>query len=197
MNLPEVLRRVLSCAKPEDEEATIEQIILPILKCLGWGTIESSEIAREHRIDGERGGRVDIALKVADLAYALVEAKRVGANLDRYEDQIMRYAFYEAAGICVLTNGFEWRLYYTWEPRKWRERRFAVLNLVEYSIDDLTSDFSRYLSIDALTSGDSEDEAVLAIEGLNEDRNILHNAVSEVAAPRQSNAKPTGMTLFE
>lgn len=107
MVLKETLVRISNMTTPTNEQATITQIIVPVLIDLGW---DVDTISREHWVGGRKeGGKVDIALMKADRCICIVEAKRPGVNLIDHVDQILRYAFYEGVTFCVLTDGLEWR----------------------------------------------------------------------------------------
>ena len=102
MSLAEVIERVKKLAKPPNEEATKLQVVLPILRELGWDAYDPSRVQPEF---GVGGGRVDLALFAPDRAVALIEVKAVGVRLEEHVEQTLRYAFHEGADICALTTG--------------------------------------------------------------------------------------------
>ena len=111
------------------EDQTRYAIIDPIIRALGWDTSDPKECHPEYpRPFG--GRRVDYALfregELADIGSGnavpeiIVEAKKVGADLDHGLTQLQRYVRAKPSmkeGVAVLTNGREWR-FYSVEGRK-------------------------------------------------------------------------------
>ncbi len=147
MSLQEVLESVRSSPEPSDEESAKFKVIAPILASLGWDPF-GPQVLLEHSVGGQKGGgRVDFALEGSRGIVALIEAKKPGTDLSQNISQLLWYAFHEAADICALTNGLEWRLYL---PRVPGERCFAVLKIKEDPIRRSAEDLDAFLSLRAL-----------------------------------------------
>ena len=161
MPLREVIERIRSLDEPSNEEATKLQIVLPILRELGWDAFDATRVAPEYSVgSGKSGGRVDLALMAPRRGpLALIEVKTAGARLDDHVVQVLGYAFNEGVDICVLTTGLKWWLYLPREKGQPVERRFAELDIESDSLEQLVDDFETYLSYDALTSRRSERHA--------------------------------------
>ena len=170
MVLKETLARISSMTIPTNEQATITQIIVPVLIDLGWNV---DTISREHWVGGRKeGGKVDIALMKGNRCVCIVEAKRPGVNLMDHVDQVLRYAFYEGVTFCVLTDGLEWRFYLPREEGRPEEREFAVLRLKDNPIEQSENDLRRFLSREAILSGAAEHDAVRKLNELQIDREL-------------------------
>lgn len=161
MPLREVIERIRSLDEPSNEEATKLQIVLPILRELGWDAFDATRVAPEYSVgSGKSGGRVDLALMAPRRGpLALIEVKTAGARLDDHVVQVLGYAFNEGVDICVLTTGLKWWLYLPREKGPPVERRFAELDVEADSLEQLVDDFETYLSYDALNSRRSERHA--------------------------------------
>ena len=162
MALWERLNRISRMHAPSNEQETITQIISPILEDLGWDVSNdrvSGEVKPEYPVGGGEGGKADIALMEGDQCVCVVEAKKPGVKLIGAVDQVLRYAFYEGATFCVLTNGLEWRLYLPLRKGRPEEREFAVLKLKENPIEQSENDLKRFLFREAVLSGDAERDA--------------------------------------
>ncbi len=115
------------------------RVLVPILSDLGWDVHDegnTGEVAFEHPVGSGRGsgrkGRVDIALLSTarrQRVVCLIEAKAPGKDLSDHVDQLISYAFYEGASICVLTDGYTWWLFLPREAGPPTDRRFAELEL--------------------------------------------------------------------
>ena len=162
MPLREVIERIRSLDEPSNEEATKLQIVLPILRELGWDAFDATRVAPEYSVgSGKSGGRVDLALLAPRRGpLALIEAKTAGAKLgDDEVNQVLGYAFNEGVDICVLTTGLKWWLYLPREKGPPPERRFAELDIEADGLDQLVDDFDTYLGYEALTSRRAERHA--------------------------------------
>ena len=86
----------------------------------------------------------------------------------------MEYAFNDSAGICVLTTGLVWWLYLPhFADAKPGERRFAQLDVVHDSVDQLIDDFETYLSRTSLLDRSAQKRAQQALEAsLQEERQL-------------------------
>ena len=180
MVLKETLVRISNMTTPTNEQATITQIIVPVLIDLGW---DVDTISREHWVGGRKeGGKVDIALMKGNRCVCIVEAKRPGINLMDHVDQVLRYAFYEGVTFCILTDGLEWRFYLPREEGRPEEREFAVIRLKDNLIEQSENDLRRFLSREAILSGAAEHDAVRKLNELQIDRelpNIWREMLSE------------------
>ena len=152
MPLRETLDKIRSAPDPRDEENTKVQIIMPILGDLGWDAARQ-EIQCEYQVGDKEGGWVDVALMGPRRPVALIEAKRPKTGLGQHVGQILGYAFYEGVDICVLTTGLEWWLYLPREDGPPMERRFAVLQVREDPVDQLTEGLETFLARENLRSG--------------------------------------------
>lgn len=103
-----------------DEADTRNLIIDPILKELGWQLDGNVEIP----ING--GGRPDYVWKDVQ---TFLEAKRIGTNLDKHEEQLTRYCYNAGAFLEILTNGLEWRVYSPLKPVPTKDRLVHKLNI--------------------------------------------------------------------
>lgn len=162
MSLQERLETIRSSPAPQNEESAKFQILAPILQNLGW---DPSEVLLEYSAGGKRsGGRIDMALKAPGRIVALIEAKSPGTNLNDHVDQVIGYAHHEGVDVCVLTSGLEWWMYLPRERGRPPKRRFAVLRLLDDSIEELAANLTTFLSRDALASGNAEKHAKARLE---------------------------------
>lgn len=170
MPLRETLERIRGMDAPTNEQATITQIIVPILTDLGW---PFETISPQHWVGGRNeGGKADIALMENNRCVCVVEAKRPGVNLIEHMDQVFRYAFYEGVTFCILTDGLEWRLYLPREKGRLEERLFAALQLKKDPIEQSENDLNRFLSREAVLSGAAERDAGQELNQLHIDREL-------------------------
>ena len=106
----------------QNETATRVSLIDPLLKGLGWDITDPCKVAIEHTVSG--GKKCDYVLKGFDgEPVAGIEAKPLGASLDEYFLDIVKYSILLEARYYVITDGNIWRLY-----RKFRQEEFTILS---------------------------------------------------------------------
>lgn len=159
MSLRETIETIRSHPTPPNEETAKVQILVPILRDLGWDPF-GPEVRWEYSVgETKSGGRVDIALTADGRTRALIEAKAPGANLDNHVKQVLGYAFEDGVDICVLSDGLQWRLYLPREKGPPRERVFADLSIDKDPVDRLDDDLNTFLGREQLLTGHAETRA--------------------------------------
>ena len=103
------------CTNREDN--TIQYLVDPLLKGLGWDTSDPAQVVREYAPTGKkwRGNhnRVDVALFVDSEPIVFIEVKRLDREFrDEYMHQLNDYASNMNSGFAVLTNGQYWLISY-------------------------------------------------------------------------------------
>lgn len=172
MELREVLVRARSFPGGGSEEGAKVQLVLPVLRALGWDDTDFNQVQFEYPVETRSRGRVDIALRAPRRGnVALIEVKAVDKKLNDFVAQVLEYAFHDGVDICVLTTGLIWWLYLPREKGAPSERRFAILDVKQGSLDQLVDDFETYLSRRELLSHAAEQRAKQALQaGLEAER---------------------------
>ena len=102
-----------------------------------------------------------------------MEVKSAGTDLDRHQEQLLRYAFGVGVPLAVLTNGLDWWLYLpVVRGRTWEERRFARIDFQKQHATGAAADLDRFLNRDASVSGTAFDEADLEFQHQVRDRDV-------------------------
>ena len=119
----EAQRRYLA----ENETRTRQVLIDPLLRELGWEISNPNIVQLEYWVQQYR---MDYALMAKGKPLAVVEAKRLGSDLDN--DQIMQVLNYaNVAGInyIIITNGDTWEMYEVFKPAELKKRLLMRLKL--------------------------------------------------------------------
>ena len=83
-------------------------VILPLLRRVGWND-ETSEVTPEFPVRGDKGDKVDYALRVGGENRIFVEAKAGKEDLAQHEEQLEGYCNgIDVITFGVLTNGRQW-----------------------------------------------------------------------------------------
>jgi len=132
------------------EDKTKQGIILPLLQCLGWNFFDTDEVFPEYSV---AKGKVDYALRYDNKSKVLIEAKKVGEELDKHQEQLVGYSFHESAKMAILTNGITWLFYLPlMVDVHWDQRKFFTINLREQEEGKIAESFMDFLSRENVVS---------------------------------------------
>lgn len=132
--------------KDMPESWVIEEIILPIIKVLGWNG--DSNIIQQQKCDN---GYIDILLMDNNKPKAIVEGKKGDQSLEDHKEQLSDYLECTNAKVGILTKGSIWEFYLPRFNNMWRMKKFCVLN-IEDDLKTLHDWFMDYLYIDNIIS---------------------------------------------
>lgn len=127
-----------------NEEATKIQLILPILKSLGWEPDHPEDVVYEEKTETNR--KADISLKLNDVIKLFIEAKELSTDIKTATvlQQLQNYLNTEGMDYGVLTNGE------TWLILEAHRAGVTITGLIINSIDIMRDDFDKikkFLSI--------------------------------------------------
>ena len=91
-----------------NEFATRYALIDPVLRALGWDTEDPSKVVPELSTNQ---GTPDYALYWDGKPIAMLEAKSLGTNLEKFIDIGFKYCWKNRVGYFVITNGDRWALF--------------------------------------------------------------------------------------
>ena len=117
----------------------------------------------------EKNEKVDYALQQGETSLVFIECKRWGDRIEKFQDQICRYAFQVGVEIAVITNGKIWDFYLPGQTSTvdrrvipWADRNFCTIDLeVE---NEAVSDFQKYLSKSNVEQGTAKANAQEAFQ---------------------------------
>jgi len=132
------------------EEATKQGAVLPILYQIGWDCFNLQEVSPEYSIGS---GRVDYCLCIGQKKTVFIEVKRPTEELDRHEEQLLRYSFTEGVDIAVLTNGLQWWFYLPLVGGNWQQRKFFAIDIKQQNLQVATKHFKDFIGRDSIADG--------------------------------------------
>lgn len=157
--LAALLRRIqknLRAGVYRNEEAVRSQIVIPVLRELGWDPSNPQRVRPEHPVG--RGGRerADIALFLPRhrKPSILLELKAVG-HVDMALDQLFRYCIWERTEFGVATDGANWRFHLPFEDitEENNEREVQRVDLTRDSVEHVKQCLMHYLAFPRVKSG--------------------------------------------
>ncbi len=132
-----------------DEAATKQAVIMRILSCLGWDPFNIDEIYPEYSVGNKR---VDYALRYNDKNKVFIEVKKIGEDLEKHQEQLLKYSFEEGVKLAILTNGISWWFYLPLYEGNWEQRKFYTIELYDQKTEDIVEKFEEFLSKENVAS---------------------------------------------
>ena len=122
-NMTETYRGYLS----RNETRTRQVLIDPLLRELGWDVSDPDAVELEYWVKQQRA---DYALMSNGQPVAVIEAKRLGSNLEDDEMmQVLNYANREGIDYMIVTDGDRWEMYEVFKRGALEERLLMKLEL--------------------------------------------------------------------
>ena len=177
-----------------DETATKQYIVIPILRSLDWhdSNLYTLEVYPEKKVNKNKKEKVDYALRHGETSLVFIECKSWGTRIEKFQDQICRYAFQAGVEIAVITNGKIWDFYLpdrTSTPERrvipWEDRMFCSIDLEMH--EEAISEFQKYLSKSNVEQGIAKANA----------REAFQPQAPETPLPRQRYGLPILRSLVE
>ena len=116
----------------ENETRTRQVLIDPLLRKLGWDVSNPNIVQLEYDVRKERA---DYALMSKGKPLVVVEAKRLGTDLDDRIMQVLNYANVGGFPYMILTDGDKWEMYRVFEQATLEERLLMKLELSQQPAD--------------------------------------------------------------
>jgi hypothetical protein len=166
----------------ENEEHVRLSLVSRILFELEWDIWNPREVNTEYIVvPNEDSTRVDIALFLNRYAgpSVYIEIKSVGKlqqQLSKIETQLRDYNRNNTAIFTVLTDGVEWRFYYSQTGGEFSNKCFKVVSFLEDEIEDIETSFYQFLSRSEIESDNAKAEAESYLK-LNQKQRALEDAL--------------------
>ncbi len=154
-----------------DEAAIKQAVILPVLKALGWDPFNVEEVAPEYTVGGQRVDYALRELKGGD-AKVFVEAKRGTEELEKHEEQLLKYAFQAGVDLAVLTNGSAWWFYLPTQRGSWDQRKFYTIDVLDQDSTEVAQRFFEFLRKASVEDGSSVENAKRVMRGRQRQQQI-------------------------
>ena len=134
----------------KNEEHIRLSLVARILQNLGWDIWNPKEVNTEFIVvPNEDKTRVDVALFLTPFAPAVfIEIKGVGQIQGRLQDierQLRDYNRNNTALFTIITDGHEWRFYYSQTGGEFLKKCFETFDFVEDNLNDIEESFATFL----------------------------------------------------
>ena len=168
MALRETLARIRSGPQITTVRAVQSRVVLPLLRDLGWDEQDPTQIDLEHReativlliFRNEQASPQNGPLP-SPAAY--IKIVPLAASLLNEAETVLEATARDGADVCVATNGKVWHLYIPKPTEEPNECQFASWDLDSDPMDQLVSEFRKYLNHQALTDQTAQQAAEHAL----------------------------------
>ncbi|MBI4665941.1 MAG: type I restriction enzyme HsdR N-terminal domain-containing protein [Nitrospinae bacterium] len=148
----------------KNEEHVRIGIVLRLLQKAGWDIFDPAEVYLEFSANrNEDKTKVDIAIFAnSNEPTAFIEVKSLGsirAKLQETERQLRDYNRNNTAPFSIITDGEEWRFYFSQTGGEFSEKCFRTMNICKDGIEDVELTILSFLSRQAITSGKAREYA--------------------------------------
>lgn len=182
METLEDIQRRLRENQYRNEEHVRLSLVARVLQAYGWNIWDPREVNTEFvPVPEEDKKRVDVALFIPPSTPAVfIEVKPVGGitNLADTERQLRDYNRNITAPFCIITDGCQWKFYYSLTPGDFGSKCFKTLNLLNDAIDDIQRTLALFLDKSQVQSTEARNQAEILLN-LNRTERVLTDCLPE------------------
>jgi hypothetical protein len=148
----------------KNEEHVRLNLVARLLQELGWNIWDPTEVNAEWRVaPTEDATKVDLALFVnSDVPSVFIEIKAIGqlySDLEDVEKQCRDYNRDNTALFSVITDGQQWRFYYSQTGGQFAQKCFKIVDLKSGDLVEAERSLKAFLSKTEIDIGNAKAEA--------------------------------------
>lgn len=148
----------------KNEEHIRFSLVARVLQNLGWDIWNPKEVNTEFIVvPNEDKTRVDVALFLRPFAPAVfIEIKDVGqiqGRLPHIERQLRDYNRNNTAMFTIITDGREWRFYFSQTGGEFSKKCFETFNFAEDNLNDIEESLVTFLRKSEIENGNAKGKA--------------------------------------
>jgi hypothetical protein len=164
-----------------NEEHVRMSLVARVVMQLGWDLWNPREVNAEFiAVPHEDQTRVDVALFLNTFSPSVfIEVKAVGkleGNIAPIERQLRDYNRNNTALFSIITDGRQWRFYYSQTGGEFSQKCFKIVDLLEDDIDDIEMFFDAFLSKSEISTGNAKRDAENYLR-LNQKQRAMEDAL--------------------
>lgn len=173
----EDIRNKLSEDAYKNEEHIRLSLVSRILHKLGWNIWDPNEVYPEFPVvPHEDQTKVDLALILTpNTPSVFIEIKALGklkGNIGVIERQLRDYNRNNTAMFSVMTDGQNWRFYYSQTGGEFTDKRFKTFDIKNDDMDDIELFLHSFLSKSEISKGNSKADAESYLQAGRKERSM-------------------------
>ena len=151
------IRSALIRGDYQSEVAISDYVVRRLFNGLGWPRYNAQVVFPQFPI---KTRKVDFALCHPNgKPIVLIEVKAEDKADEQATQQLFEYCFHQGVPIAVLTDGRTWKLFYPAGEGSYKERLLLEMNLTDGDETEVANGLTRYLTYDAVKSGEARRRA--------------------------------------
>jgi len=189
----EEIRSLLKAGKYRNEEQVRFSLVARILQELDWNIWNPEQVYTEFKPNPTNDNKkVDVALFLdGDSPSIFIEIKSPEklnnpTELLKAENQLKDYNADLTALFTLLTDGNQWRFYYSQEGGTFSQKRFKTIKLIDDNMDDIESAFEMFLQKEVVQSGEAKKKAYSYLQ-LSRRQKIMEECLPQARRKTESN----------
>lgn len=180
--LIDIQNKIRSGAYKNEEHVRLSLVARILLK-LGWNIWDPNEVNCEYKANPDEDSRkVDIALfstfRKPDILIEVKPIGKISSDLEKTEIQLRNYNRDNTALFSIITDGQNWRFYFSQTGGKFSEKCFKTVNLLEDDLIDVENALNKFLAKSEIENGNAETEAQTYLR-LNEKQRVMEDKLPE------------------
>jgi len=177
------IKQKISNGVYKNEEHIRLSLVARLLNKLGWDVWNPNEVYTEYNpVPDEDRTKIDIALfSTPRKPDVFIEVKAIGkirSDLEKTEIQLRDYNRDNTALFSIITDGQNWRFYFSQTGGKFSEKCFKSVNLLDDDLIDIEGSLNKFLSKSAIENGSAATEAQKYLR-LNEKQRVMEDKLPE------------------
>lgn len=177
------IRTKINSGVYQNEEHVRLSLVARVLSKLGWNIWDPGEVNCEYNACSyEDSSKVDIALfSTPRKPDVFIEVKAIGkirSDLEKTETQLRDYNRDNTALFSIITDGQNWRFYFSQTGGKFSEKCFKSVNLLDDDLSDIEDSFNKFLSKSTIENGSAATEAQKYLH-LSEKQRVMEDKLPE------------------
>ncbi len=189
----EDIRNLLIIGKYRNEEQVRFSLVARILQKLDWDIWNPEQVYTEFKPNPTNDNKkVDIALFLDGNSPSIfIEIKSPeklnnSNELLKAETQLKDYNADLTALFTILTDGNQWRFYYSQEGGTFSQKRFKTIKIIDDDIDDIEVAFEMFLKKDVVQNGEAKNKAYSYLK-LNRKQQIMEECLPQAKREIENN----------
>lgn len=191
--LLEDIRNLLQAGKYRNEEQVRFSLVARVLQKLDWNIWNPEQVYTEFKPNPYNDNKkLDIALFLnGHTPSVFIEIKSPDklnnkTELDKAETQLKDYNADLTALFTILTDGNQWRFYYSQEGGTFSQKRFKTIRLVSDDLEDIEIAFEMFLRKEVVQNGKAKKEAYSYLQ-LSRKQKIMEESMPEARRAVETN----------
>ncbi len=189
----EDIRNLLNADKYSNEEQVRFSLVARIIQKLDWNIWNPKQVYTEFKPNPTNDNKkVDIALFLNGNSPSIfIEIKSPeklnnSNELLKAETQLKDYNADLTALFTILTDGNQWRFYYSQEGGTFSQKRFKTIKLKSDDVEDIEMAFEMFLKKDVVQNGDAKDKAYSYLQ-LSRKQKIMEECIPQAKREIENN----------